>query len=384
MTTPFSTLAGHTRRPRIGVDLHALDDSGSDERAHVLFLYREVVRRAPEYDFVFLCTEPARLRAADPAFTLANVHGVAMPLRSEFARLAWQLALLRRRHRIDLLHVQDRMPLLPWGPCAVTVHDTAFEMPSRRFATAFAALRSAQRAALLLAVDESSRKEIARLTGVEPLSIRITGNGVDRGRFRPATGEEDGADLVRALGAVPGHYLLAVGHADARNDALDLLRAFALLPAPRPSLVIVGERDAAHETALAEVQRLGLAGEVVFLDRAGDDHWPALVRHAGVLVHVPRAAAVGRAVLEAMASGVPAVVSHAPALVELAAGAALTVDPGDPQAIAGAIARLLADASLRARLVARGADVAARRGWDTSAKALLAGFRRFFAGLSNA
>ena len=389
MTTPFSTLAGHTRPPRIGVDLHALDDSGSDERAHVLSLYREVVRRAPEYDFVFLCTEPARLRAADPAFTLANVHGVAMPLRSEFARLAWQLALLRRRHRIDLLHVQYRMPLLPWGACAVTIHDTLFESHPQFFTPKFVRMArftgklAVRRAKLLFTVSNFSRKEIERLYGVDPNEITITGNGVNLARFHPisADGSDDwnGADAVRRQGVEPGGYLITVGRLEPRKNHLNLVRAYASMAEPRPPLLIVGQRDFEHDEAFAEVGKLGLQDEVRFLEHVEDAELPALVRHARVFVYPSFAEGFGMPVLEAMASGVAVVTSDTTALAEIAGGAALTADPNDPKAIAGAIEQLLFDGALRRRLSAQGLDVAARHRWDTSAKALLGGFRRFFA-----
>ena len=390
MTTPISSLAGQTRRPRIGVDFHTFDGLYQGSRSHLLGLYREAVRRAPEYDFVFFCAEPAKLREADPAFAMANVQCVAMPHKSGLARLGWQLALLQRKHRIDLLHVQYRMPLLALGACAVTVHDTLFETHPQFFTKEFLRMarltgrRSVKKAALLLTVSEFSRKEIARLYGVDPLAITLTGNGVNLARFHPtsAEGSDDwnGADLVRALGAQPGEYLVTVGRLEPRKNHLNLVRAYALLAEPRPPLLIVGQRDFEHDEAFAEVEKLGLSGQVTFLERVADAELPALVRHARVFVYPSYAEGFGMPVLEAMASGVPVVTSDTTALAEVAAGAALMADPDDPKAIAGAIEQLLFDASLRRKLSAKGLEVAATHRWDTSARNLLGAFRRFFAG----
>ena len=390
MTTSISSLAGQTRRPRIGVDFHTFDGLFQGSRSHLLGLYRDAVRRAPEYDFVFFCAEPARLREADPAFGMPNVECIAMPHRSGLARLGWQLALLQRKHRIDLLHVQYRMPLLPSGACAVTIHDTLFETHPQFFSREFLRMarftgrRSVKKAALLMTVSEFSLKEIARLYGVDPLAITITGNGVNLARFHPASpeGSDDwnGADLVRALGAVPGQYLVSVGRLEPRKNHLNLVRAYALLAVPRPPLLIVGQRDFEHDEAFAEVEKLGLSGEITFLERVADAELPALVRHARVFVYPSYAEGFGMPVLEAMASGVPVVTSDTTALVEVAGGAALTASPDDPKAIAAAIEQLLFDANLRRRLSAQGLEVAARHRWDTAAKNLLGAFRRFFAG----
>jgi glycosyltransferase involved in cell wall biosynthesis len=390
MTTSISSLAGQSRRPRVGVDFHTFDGPFRGSRSHLLGIYRDAVRRAPEYDFVFFCADAARLREADPAFAMPNVQCVAMPRKSGLARLGWQLALLRRKHRIDLLHVQDRMPLLPFGACAVTIHDTLFETHPQFFTkevlrmARFMGRRSVKKAALLTTISEFSRKEIARLYGVDPLLVTITGNGVNRARFRPAS-KEDGdargdADLVRALGAEPGEYLIAVGRLEPRRNHLNLVRAYALLAEPRPPLLIVGQRDVERDEAVAEVKKLGLAREIRFLERVADAELPTLIRHARVFVHPSFAEGFGMPVLEAMASGVAVVTSNTAALAGLTAGAALAVDPNDPKAIAGAIEQLLFDAGLRRRLSALGLEVAARHRWDTAAKALLGAFRRFFAG----
>ena len=386
---PISSLSGASRRPRIGVDFHTFDGLYQGSRSHLLGLYRDVVRRAPEYDFVFFCADPDKLRDADPAFSMPNVRCVAMPHKSDTARLGWQLALRQRKHGIDLLHVQYRMPLLPWGACAVTIHDTLFESHPQFFTPKFVRMArftgklAVRRAKLLFTVSNFSRKEIERLYGVDPNEITITGNGVNLARFHPisADGSDDwnGADAVRRQGVEPGGYLITVGRLEPRKNHLNLVRAYALMAVPRPPLLIVGQRDFEHDEAFAEVGKLGLQDEVRFLEHVEDAELPALVRHARVFVYPSFAEGFGMPVLEAMASGVAVVTSDTTALAEVAGGAALTADPNDPKAIAGAIEQLLFDGALRRRLSAQGLDVAARHRWDTSAKALLGGFRRFFA-----
>lgn len=388
--TPISTLAGQTRRPRIGIDFHTFDGLYQGSRSHLLGIYREAVRRAPEYDFVFFCADPDRLRDADPAFALSNVQCVAMPHGGGLARLGWRLAWLQLRHRIDLLHVQYRMPFVPWGACAVTIHDTLFETHPQFFTRGFVRMArvtgrlAARRAKLLFTVSEFSRKEIARLYRIDPLEIVVTGNGVNLLRFHPPSpdvGEAaNGADLVRALGVEPGRYLITVGRLEPRKNHLNLVRAHALMAEPRPPLLIVGQRDCEHNEARAEVDKLGLQASVKFLEHVSDAELPALMRHAGVFAYPSFAEGFGMPVLEAMASGVAVVTSNTTALAEIAGDAALAVDPNDPEAIAGAIGRLLSDEALRRRLAAAGLEVAARHRWDTAAKALLAGLRRFFAG----
>lgn len=71
----------------------------------------------------------------------------------------------------------------------------------------------------------------------------------------------------------------------------------------------------------------------------------------------------GRVVVEAMASGVPVIVSDAGALVEVAGDAALVVPEDDALALSQAIDRLANSPELRAKLVANGTERAQHFSW---------------------
>ncbi|MFL5361667.1 MAG: glycosyltransferase, partial [Myxococcales bacterium] len=87
----------------------------------------------------------------------------------------------------------------------------------------------------------------------------------------------------------------------------------------------------------------------------------------------------GLPLLEAMACGVPCVASDDPALVEVAAGAALPPSRGDPGALAAAIERALDDQTLRADLSRRGPERATEFTWERSAREHLRLYREAMA-----
>ena len=76
----------------------------------------------------------------------------------------------------------------------------------------------------------------------------------------------------------------------------------------------------------------------------------------------------GLPVLEAMACGVPVVVSNRGSLPEVAGNAARPIDPEDTEALATEIARLL-DADAARRAIADGLAQARRYTWDAAARA---------------
>lgn len=369
------------RRPRLGVDFHTWDGIFQGSRSHILGLYREAIRLAPEIDFVFLLDGIDSLRDAHPEFRAPNVELVRMAHQRAPVRLGLQLPWLQWKHRIDLLHMQYRLPFVRTGACACTIHDLLFETHPQFFPRSFVLQskltfrHAARRAKLLFAVSQFSKGEIARLYGVPADDIAITYNGVDPQRFRPGP---EGADAVRELGLEPGGYLLTVGRLEPRKNHETLIHAYAELGADAPPLVIVGQRDFSYEQINRAVVKHGLQQRVRFLSSVGDQALPAVMRHALAFAYPAFAEGFGMPVAEAMASGVPVITSNTTSLPEVGGTAALYADPESSAQLAAALRQVLGDAALRERMRAQGLEQVRKFDWQQSAQVLVHGVRRFF------
>ena len=365
------------------MDFHVWDGIFQGSRSHLIGLYRAAIVQAPEIDFVFFLGQPESLARAHEEFTAPNVRLVGMPHRPAPWRLAWQLPRLQRCHRLDLLHMQYRLPFFPAGPCICTIHDVLYETHPQFFSRSFGwqsrltGRSAARRSALLFTVSEYSRDQIVRLYGVPSRAVAITSNGVDFERFRPG---DAGSDAVRALGLEPGNYLLTLGRLEPRKNHVNLLRAYAGLGADAPPLVIVGQRDFSYAAVFDEINRLQLGARVRLLERVDDEALPAVLRHALLFVYPAFAEGFGMPVAEAMASGVPVITSNTSSLPEVAGDGALLVDPASPAALGAAMAQVLADPVLRVRLVQAGLQHVQQFNWQRSAAVFVAALRRYFAG----
>lgn len=363
----------HSRRPRIGVDLHVVDGIFQGSRTHCLELFSHVVEITPECDFFLFLDRPAQLVEFSSAFALPHVRIVRMPHASAAWRLLHQLPSLGRRHQLDLLHTQYIAP--PFSPCptAITVHDILFESHPHFFDRLFVVRSrllvrsSVRRSVEVFTVSKFSRDQMAATYGVAPDRIHTIFNGVDRSRFSPG---EQGSETVRAAGLIPGRYFLTVGRIEPRKNHAGLLQAWAGLPAPRPRLVVAGQKHFGNHDVLHLAARLGISRDVTFLDNISDQHLPAFFRHSRGFVYCSWAEGFGMPVLEAMASGVPVVSSGNTALSEICGDAALLVDPADTNAMRDAIAAVNSQTDLRCRLILRGLDRASAFTWTKSAETL--------------
>lgn len=206
-----------------------------------------------------------------------------------------------------------------------------------------------RRADLVLAVSGAARDGLTA-AGVEPSRVRVVHDGVDPTALRPP---RPGA-LRRAAGAPVGESLVGAAGALEPGKGHDLLlRAAARVARSRPGVrfVVAGEGPArrrlerlARELELGD--RLALPGHVPDVARSLAD--------LDLFVMCSRKEGLGTAALEAMAAGVPTVVTRAGGLAEAAGDAVPTVAPGDPGALAAEILRLLDDRAARERIGAAG------------------------------
>jgi glycosyltransferase involved in cell wall biosynthesis len=175
--------------------------------------------------------------------------------------------------------------------------------------------------------------------------------------------------------AVRGPFVLAIATLDRRKGLHHLVRAFGAVAPERPDLqlVVVGARGNAQAAVVAAVEDLGPLAHRVHLVGAADDptRW-ALLHAATVLAFPSLDEGFGFPVLEAMSCGTPVVATAVGGVPEVAGDAAELVPVGDEGALATALARVVDDEAVRARLAAAGPAQAARFTWDRTAAGMAA------------
>lgn len=345
------------RMPRIGIDFHVVDGIFQGSRTHVLELFSEVIQISQDIHFVLFLENIGLLQAFSPIFSSANVELAYMPHANPIKRLCWQLPMLQRKYRLDILHTQYILPIPSFSAGMVTIHDILFETHPQYFSPLFR-LRSkilmrlsARCASHIFTVSEFSRQEIITRYRIAPKKISVIHNGVDENRFYAG---ESGQDIIESRGLISKGYLLSVGRLEPRKNHATLLRAYARSQSATLPLVIIGQPHFGFDEVFQIIQELNLDGRVLILCDVKDDELPAFYRHAKLFVYPTWAEGFGMPPLEAMASGVPVISSNLTSIPEVVGDAAVLVDPNDIDALSKAIDHLLSAQKICADMQQRG------------------------------
>ncbi|MGI8418590.1 MAG: glycosyltransferase family 4 protein [Nakamurella sp.] len=198
------------------------------------------------------------------------------------------------------------------------------------------------------------------------ISVRVPMTAVGWGVGGKLTAPVDALERRRRLG-LPGKYMTFVGTVEPRKGLDVLIGALAKANVPIP-VVLVGPKGWGGIDLQRLIGDAGLPTEQVLpLGVLDDADLSAVVAGALALVAPSRSEGFGLPVLEAMSMGVPVVISEVPALVELSAGAGLSVPVDNHEALAEALVRVATDTDLRERLAVAGLARASDYSWASAA-----------------
>lgn len=292
-----------------------------------------------------------------------------------------------RTRAVDLYHEPSLWPLEFDGPMVMTLHDlTHVHYPHTQPADRLVEIerhvgKGVERAQYVLTDSEHVADEVRRHFSLSHERVLVAPLGYAP-RFRPRTDEEL-ANTLASFGLSAGQYLICVGTLEPRKNLQLALRAHALLPASLRAclpLVIVGmpgwRSEGLNETLDAAVK----GGWVKVLGYQSDEVLAELLAGAKALLFPSLYEGFGLPVLEAMASGVPVLLTRSSSLPEVAGEAGIYVDAQDPQEMCTAVQELVDDFSLWERCRALGLERAREFSWQRCARITSEAYRKAVGG----
>ncbi len=368
---------------QIGINAHLLSEQAGYRRAGIHGYIANTLRYLPGADPDLHYTVFVGEGTPEAASRL-QIRRSWLPTGRPLARILWeQAALPWQLGGLDLLHGMAFVtPLLSRCPTVVTIYDLSFIRYPDRLSTARRLYLqrltglSARRARRVIAISESTARDVTALLGVPRTQIDVAMPGVQE-RFHPQPTAEVTAFRER-LG-LPEHFLLYLGTLEPRKNLTVLLYAYARLPESlraRIPLVLVGGKGWGLNELRATIVRLGLEQDVRLEGYAPDDDLPLWYSAATAFAYPSVYEGWGMPVVEALACGTPAIVSAASSLPEAVGEAGLTLPPHDISAWAEALERALTDTDWRSTATERGLAHAATFTWEQTARVHAACYRR--------
>jgi glycosyltransferase involved in cell wall biosynthesis len=346
-------------------------------------LLRALAAERPDLRLTAFVNREARA-AGGPWDELAGVVEVPVNARSRVQWVRGEQQLLpglARRAGIDVLHsMGSTAPGRGRFARVVTIHDLHYRVvPGAHSGLLGLGMRvliplAAHRSQRVIADSQATGRDLMRYLRVpaERLDVIACGFGMTR-----AGDPEDEAVLRERHALGDRQVALSVSAKRPHKNLMRLLEALAAIaPERRPVLVIPGYPTPYERELRDAAARLGVVGDVRFLDWVAGPELEGLYALAALSVFPSLYEGFGLPVLEAMARGVPVACSDRGSLPEVAGDAALLFDPEDVTAIGAAITRLLGDRAEADRLRTAGRVQAARFTWSAAARATAASYER--------
>jgi len=283
------------------------------------------------------------------------------------------------RTRGKLLHLPNqflaRFGIFSASPFVITIHDLV-----RHYSLSPTHPRSPREALLLqldkigfkkashiIAISESTKKDIIDHAGISGDRISTIYQGVDHEVYYPRKARISGSG-----------YVLFVGAEEPRKNFIILLEAFSILKKAEgfESLKLIGighTRDEKYRRAVLEaIDRLGLRDHVVSIDYLlNGEELATYYSNAACFVLPSLYEGFGLPALEAMACGCPVITSNTTSLPEVVGDAGILVDPYNIQGLADALKLVLTNSGFRQEMVEKGLAQAKKFTWEKTAQETL-------------
>lgn len=273
------------------------------------------------------------------------------------------------------------------GKTVITVHDMVYKAFPETVRTRTKLMldmglkKSMKRADIIVTDSEFSKTEIIKYFPQHEKKIRVVPCGVDLDKFKPCKDSEKISAVKKSLG-IDGEYFLYLGTIEPRKNLERLIEAYYAfvkkVNKKPPFLVLAGAKGWLYDDIFGKVKKLGLEKYVIFTKYVPSEDINALMSGALSFVFPSVYEGFGMPPLEAMACGVPVLVSDSASLPEVTGDCAVICDACSVKSIAKGLYRLYSDENLRKDLSRRGIERAKNFTWEKSAECLYNVYKELF------
>jgi glycosyltransferase involved in cell wall biosynthesis len=369
------------KRRRIGVDLRVMSQfSYTGIVTFVQGVLPRLIEASPDCEWI-LFSQSDRLGFDYSQFSNARLERSPW-MKSGWLWKAFGSAFLSHRLSIDVLYIPaHRVPLIRLVPTVVVIHDLGFEIfPATfriadRYRISWATRMAARNADHLIAVSESTKRDLINMYKCRPERIHVTHLGYDRQVFDPSPVSVEARTRTLEKYGLRQPFFLHVGVLQPRKNIVRLIDAFAQLIHEKGrsdlQLAIVGKLGWKFGEIIKRAEAPDVRKQVIITGTVESLELPILYKSALALLMPSLYEGFGLPIVESMACGTPVACSRNSSMSEVAGEAALLFDPYSVQEIAATMRRLSQEPALRAQMIERGFHQAKHFSWENTARQTL-------------
>ncbi len=364
---------------RIGINGRLLLKEKTGVGNYTENLYRHLKKILPE-DEILLYDDERKNELLYPPLQKIQKRWIRKPL-----YLLWLNFLfpsLLKKDGVDLLHSPNFTPPLHLNiKSVVTFHDMVFfKFPELRDSYLYWKYSVkitpilAKVADRVIAISESAKKDILEYLPIDEGKIDVVYEGVEDS-FRPIYDQENLEDCRKRYN-LPSKFILSLGAIEPRKNLINLVKAYANVlkvnsQLSEIKLVIAGKRASGYAELLKTIKDLSFQDQIIFTGYIPEADLPLIYNLAKVLAFPSLYEGFGLPPIEAMACGIPVLVSNIPALREVVGDAGGLVNPLDTGDIAKSLYNLLTDSALYSKMRGRGLSRSKFFSWERCARETL-------------
>lgn len=381
----------------IGIDCRALQDSFiAGIGYYINYLLHNLAKIDNENRYILLYNSFRKsfLKGA-PKYEYENFRQVMFRIPNVFfsgisgTPISALLPIERLMGGIDIFHATNYLlPYCSHARSILTIYDLSilkfsqFHPLKRRIVFSKGRLSNSAKACdAVIACSEATKTDIVDILNVRPEKIKVIYAAIS-----PEFSKIDNKQLIDNVlkkYSLPEKYILYVGTLEPRKNVARLIEAFKKIKdrvKGEYRFVLIGGRGWHYKDIFATINRLRLDDSVVYLDYLTREDLPPILNGAEAFVYPSLYEGFGLPPLEAMACGVPTVVSKVSCFPEVVGDAALKVNPYSIDDIADGIYRILTDGGLRETLRQKGLERVKNYSWERTARETLTLYNEVYEG----
>lgn len=342
-----------------------------------------ITREHPEHEFFFFFDRPFH---KDFLFS-KNITPIVLYPQARHPFLfylffEWSIPYALKKYKIDYFISPDGyLPLSSNVPSLAVIHDIAFEHRStdvgklmlRYYRYYFP--KFAKKASRIATVSEYSKRDLINTYKISENKIDVVFNGSNE-LYTPINKVQQENTKTRYSNNC--EYYIYVGSLNPRKNIANLLKAFDKFKesdTTNKKLLIVGKVMFDNKHFKSEFESMQYKTDVLFTGRLSNEELHLVLASAVALVYIPFYEGFGIPILEAFNCNTPVITSNVTSLPEVAANAAILVDPNNVNEIAESM-KLILDLNVREKLNIRMKERILNFSWNNTAKLLWNSFEK--------